>query len=149
MQNPNTRNPYNLILGMLVGVLFIVGLFIIARGIFSILSLVAPLLLVAALIIRYKAVTDFVSFIFKLLKENTILGIVAVVFSVLAYPVLFAYLLIKAVFYRKLDKIQQAHEKRVQGEFVDYEVLEEDTLELESKIPEKETRNEYNNLFND
>lgn len=149
MQHTNTRSPYNLILGMLVGVLFIVGLFIIARGIFSILSITAPLLLVAALIIRYQAVTDFLAFMLKLLKENPIVGIVAIVFSVLAYPVLFAYLLVKAIFFRKLDKIQKAHDKKIHGEFVDYEVLEEDTLELETKIPEKETRNEYNNLFND
>jgi hypothetical protein len=130
-------------------------MFFVAKGVFTILSWVAPVLLLATLIIDHKVVLNYFSFIFKLLKENTVVGVVAVVVTFFAYPFVAGFLFLKALGARQLKKMTD----RVQQEtntYADYEEVKEepeDFLELpqtnsKPKEPSPQQRpNDYDDMF--
>lgn len=135
-------------------VLFFVLLYFIAKGVFTILSWVAPVLLLATLVIDYKVVIDYFKFIGKLLKDNILLGLVALVLTVIGFPVVSGFLFFKALTRRTIKSKMEEVQKRREGEFVEYEEIEdsEDFLNLPEAEPVKSTRsnkgsNEYEDLF--
>lgn len=147
----------NSVLGFLLFTLFLVALFYLLRGLIFILSWTAPLLLVAAFIIRRQVVINYGKWIVKSLRKNPLFGIVAIVFTVLGYMIVFPFLFLKAIFLRKVDNIQQQQTRQQQGEFVDYEEvgaeeMPDDAIELPKlqerlkKYPEKKD-NPYDKLF--
>ncbi|MEN0005148.1 MAG: hypothetical protein AAF798_13435 [Bacteroidota bacterium] len=151
----SNNNPFGLIIGLLVGILIMVGLFRLANFIFQILYYISPILLIATLIIDYKVVVDYGQWIVKMLKRNTIAGVAMILVSVLGFPILSVFLLGKALFKKRLKKATEAWEKQTKGEFVDYEELDSEPLEL-PKIKEKEPQRKtnktdtgYENLFDE
>lgn len=146
----------NGILGFIFMVLVLVGLFFIAKGIFTLLAYASPVLLVGALIINYKTVLNYLKFILSLLQRNVLSGIVAIIFSVIGFPVLAGVLFGKALFDRKIRRLQQAHANEQASEYVDYEEVikpersqRNDGLELPPlEKPEAEKKdNRYEKLF--
>jgi hypothetical protein len=144
----------NSIFGVLLLIAFLVGLFFVLKGVFWVLSWIAPVLLIAAFIIDKSVVINYVKWIGKTLKENPLLGIAAILFTILGYMVVFPYLFAKALFKKKIKDVQQQYEKQQQGELVDFEEVEskpnrQERLELPrfEKQSKQEKRSEYDQLF--
>jgi len=135
-------------------VLFFVLLYFVAKGVFTILSWVAPILLLATLVIDYKVVVDYFKFIGKLLKDNVLLGLAAIVLTIVGFPVVSGFLFFKAMARRAINSKMEEVQKKREGEFVEYEEIEdsEDFLKLPEAEPVRNTRtakdnNEYEDLF--
>ena len=144
----------NSIFGVLLLIAFLVGLFFVLKGVFWVLSWIAPVLLIAAFIIDKSVVINYVKWLGKTLKENPLLGIAAILFTILGYMVVFPYLFAKALFKKKIKDVQQQYEKQQQGELVDFEEVEskpnrQERLELPrfEKQSKQEKRSEYDQLF--
>ena len=133
------------IIGSLFLIALFLGLFWIARGVFTLLSYAAPVLLIAALIINYKVVTGYARWLLDVLRENVILGLIYTFLSVIGFPILSAYLLFKALAVKKLDTIEEEM-KRQSGDYTEeaeFEILDDEPLDLNTE--EKPDR--YKRLF--
>ncbi|TAK34566.1 MAG: hypothetical protein EPO28_15860 [Saprospiraceae bacterium] len=140
------------IAGLLLMVLFFIGIFFVLRGLFWVLSWVAPVLLIAAFIIDRSVVINYGKWLIRTVKNNPLLGIAAIVFTVIGYAVVFPLLFAKAFFKKKIKTATQQYESQQQGEFVDFEELDgassqEKPLEL-PPLKKKEQQGEYDQLFN-
>jgi len=143
--------------GAVIGlILFFVMLFFLAKGIFYILSFVAPILFIATLFIDHNVVLDYGKFILKLLKDNVIVGILGVLLTLIGFPIVSGFLFFKALARRtinkKLDEMGMGRPK--EEEYSDYEEVEEeiDFLELPKvehvkASPKSSDTNEYEDLF--
>jgi hypothetical protein len=142
------NNPLGTFGGLIILILFFVALFFIAKGIFTLLSYVAPVLLILSLIIDHTAVIDFGKFIIKLFKNNILVGILAVLLTIVGFPIVAGFIFFRSIIRRKLKSITKEMNK--EPEFVPYEevVEEEDFLELpEMEHPPQEVDNDYDDLF--
>ena len=159
-KNSNTpRNPLSFLISIGIAVLVLVALFMLARFIFTILMYAAPILLVAALIIDYKTVVNYGKWLIALTKRQTILGIVAIVLTVVGFPVVAAFLFGKALLTNRLkdkNKTTQQQEEQAQlGEYIDYEEVKEEKIDLSQfeRRKDRQTRNrggnEYERLFDE
>ena len=143
----------NGIIGFVVLVGILVLLFFVAKGIFSILTIIAPVLIVLALIINYKTVVNYLRFMLGLLRHNVLGGIIAIILSVVGFPILSGVLFGKAILDRKVKRLQEARKADEQGEEVDYEEVirpeREDSLKLpQMEKPKPEPKeNPYKDLF--
>ncbi len=149
-----SNSPLGFLGPLLILAVFFTVLFFLAKGMFWLLSWVAPILLIITLILDYTVVTDFFKFIWKLLKENTIMGILSVFLVIFGYPVVAGYLFFKAMGKRSLKKAFEKVEKE-ENTFTEYEEVTKDDdsfLELPPlhKRPEahKQSKsNEYDEMF--
>lgn len=151
------RSPFGGFAGLISLALFMMVAFFLFKGLFWILNLVAPVLLIATLVMDYTVVTDFVKFLLKLLKDNPLFGVIAIVLSLVAYPFTAGFLFFRAMMRRAINKAQQpVQETYANGEsvndvddegFADYEEIE--TLELpEVEIQKPKGRNnDYDQMF--
>jgi len=140
----------NSIIGAIVMVVALIGIYFVAGFIISILYKWALLLLIPAAIIDYKVITGYFKWLGRLTRKNTGAGIGAIVFSALFYPFVSIFLFGKALFKRKIKQVEKEVQKQREGEFIDYEELQEEKpLELpEIKTKQKETReSDYEELF--
>jgi len=143
----------NGIFGVIFMILLLVGLFFIAKGIFTILMWASPFLLAGALIVNYKTVLNYLKFLLSLFQRNILAGIIAIVLSVIGFPVLSGVLFGKALFDRKIRRLHQAHQNQVAGEFVEYEEVikpqQKETLDLPpmEKSEAEKKDNKYEKLF--
>ena len=143
----------NGIIGFIVLVMILVTLFFLAKGLFDIMAWVAPALIIGALIINYRTVLNYLKFMLGLFQRNVLTGIVAVILSVLGFPILSGILFGKAILDRKVRKLRQAHQSRQEEEFVEYEEVlppkDNEKTELppiqKEEAPKKENR--YEDLF--
>ncbi|MEE9437995.1 MAG: hypothetical protein V3V14_03275 [Saprospiraceae bacterium] len=119
--------------GMIIGLIVVmVALFFLAQGVFWLLSKLAIGLFIIALIMDYTVVTDYLKFVWKLLKENPIMGIIAIVLTVVGYPVVAGLLFGKALMKRQIKKVFGPLQEKAaaEEEFTDFEEIEDDVLEL-------------------
>lgn len=144
-------------LGPLLGMAVIFAImYFLATGIFNLLSWLALPLIIATLIIDYKVVIDYFTFILKLLKENTLMGVLAVVVTFFAYPFVTGYLFFKALAKRQVNKLVDRVQKE-KNTFADYEEVKEEEepfLELpqiptqKKPTPTPQSRgNDYDDMF--
>jgi hypothetical protein len=101
-----------------------VALFFIARMIFTILSYLAPVLLIATLIIDHKVFINYVKWLVDLTRRNVLVGVGAIVLSVIGFPIVSAFLLIRALANRRLRDVEKQERIHREGELVEYEELE-------------------------
>ncbi len=145
---------FDSIASLLLLIAFFVALFFIVRGVFIVLTYAAPVLLLAAFIIDRSVVIDYVKWLGGLVKSNPLLGVAAIILSLVGYVIVFPYLFLKAIFKKKIKDVQQKYEREQQGELIDFEEIEskpnfEERLELprvEKRKPQ-EKRSEYDQLF--
>ena len=149
----SSNSPFGFLGPLLILAFFFTALFFLAKGVFWLLSWVAPVLLIITLIIDYTVVTDFFKFVWKLLREKTIMGILAVLLVVFGYPIVSGYLFFKALGKRTIKKAYERVEKD-KNIFTDYEEVVEDDNFLElpplNKRPEapiQSKSNEYDDIF--
>jgi len=143
------------LVGGLIFLLIMLGMVYFAfkavSGIFWILSVMAPIMFIAALVINHRVVTDYLKKIFRLLKEDTPKGLLWTAGTVIGYPVVAAWLAFKAFTTKGSKKYQK--EKRKEKEYIKYEEVEEseDFLELpdleEVKPKQGRSTNDYDDMF--
>ena len=128
------------IVGVLIGIGFLVLLFILLRGIFSILYWLAPILIIGALLVNYRTVVNYVRWLWNLLNRNVIMGLVAVLLSVLGYPVVFGYLFARSFLDRKVRQLNKGIEPSEQ--YAEYEDVTDEGLELKQLERRKDLRSD-------
>lgn len=126
----NNNNPFNSIVGIVVMVLALLALFFIARFIVRILYFIAPLILIVAAIIDYKVIVGYVKWLISLTRRNTLTGIGAIALSALFYPFVGIFLLGKALLKRRIKQAETEQQRTREGEYIEYEDLSDETLEL-------------------
>jgi hypothetical protein len=141
------NNPFGSIISLLMIIGVFIVLFFMVSGFIKLLYLVAPVLLIATLLINYRLVADYVLGVFETFQTDILMGIVKVLFSVFCYPFVIGWLFAKAMFYRKVIKLQKdleqqmgtLHETQHNTQFTDYEEISSDlnTDKTPEKTPEK------------
>ena len=140
------------ILGVVLLVFFLIGLFMLTRVIIRILYLVAIPAIIATLIIDYKVVLGFFQWVINLTRKNLLAGLGTILLTALGYPLVSVFLLLKALFNRKVRQIEKQNKVQKEGELVDFEELDSKPLDL-NRLKEKEkrvdmdTNDEYDELF--
>lgn len=125
-QSNKSDNPWNAIIGVAVIVIFMVGLFMLARFVFRILAFLSPIMLIAALIIDYSVVTDYLKWVRNTFRRDAIAGVIIGILSVIGFPVLSGYFLARALLKKQVKKAKAEYERRRDGDLVEYEELETD-----------------------
>ncbi len=118
------------ILSIVFLLLVFLALFWVARSIFTILSWLSPVFLILTLIINYNIILNYGKWLWKLLTESTLVGILATVLTVIGFPVVSFLLFGRALLYRKTKALKKAYEEERYGTYTEYEEIEEEPLEL-------------------
>jgi hypothetical protein len=137
--NNQNNNPWSGIIGLLMILGFVVGLFMLARFVFRLLFFLSPVFFVAALVIDYRVFTNHINWIAGLFKRELALGLLVSFLSIVGFPVLALYLLGRALMNRESKKALSAYEKQRDGELIDYEVVDDfDHPAIKNKMPREE-----------
>jgi hypothetical protein len=81
-----------------------IALFFVAKGVFLVLSWIAPILFLAALIINYRVPMFYGKMLMDLLKNNLLAGIIVIGLSAMFFPIVSAALLALTILNRKVVK---------------------------------------------
>lgn len=140
-KSPNLNgNPVNSIVGIVLMIVFLIGMFYVAQFVFRILYFLAPFMLIATLIINYRVVTGYLQWVLALVKRNPVMGIGAGILTVLGFPIISAFLLVKAIMLKKVDQAQEKARIRREGELIDYEEVDSEELVPPIQYEEKRRR---------
>ena len=135
----------NTILGLIAAALLLMVLFVLARGIFWLLSLLAPVFLIATLFLDHKVFLSYGKWVGRLLKSNFLFGLLVIVLTVVGYPLVAALLFGQAWMNWQLQK----EPKEEQDQYIEFKEAEE--LELKPTKKQKTVRDsdfdEYEELF--
>ncbi len=170
-RNRASNNPLGFLPAVIMLILGFIALYYVATGIFYILSLLAPVFLIATLVIDHTVVTGYAKWIWNLIQKNWIAGVGAGLMTFFGFPVVSGFLLGKAVLKKKVANVREDFESRTQGDYVEYEEVpdvketpvedlefeEIEEMELEDlddivppKVKQKQTRsndNDYDQMF--
>jgi hypothetical protein len=144
----SSRNPLGGVGCFLFGVLALVALWFILKGLYKILFWASPALIVLALIVNWRAVRDTLKNWLHTMETNPVVGLLNAALAVLLFPFFTLYLFVKALGYNKIEQMQRefGQAQRAEEEFVEFEELEstlkggakaEEPLERQT-LPEKE-----------
>ncbi len=150
-----SRGPLAGIIGIVVLIGIIWLIFKMVSGIFSLLSILAPILFIIALILNRFVVIDYAKWLWGTIQKDTPRGLIYGALSVIGFPVLSAYFFLRAFMSSRLKKVvdQKRKESREDKAYDDYEEVDEDDfLELPdlADTPQKETLKKdsgYEDLF--
>ncbi|HQW03457.1 MAG TPA: hypothetical protein PLV75_14425 [Saprospiraceae bacterium] len=144
---------FNGIIGFAFMVLLFVGLFFIAKGVFTVLAWIAPVLIILALLINYRTVLNYLKFMLGLLQRNPVGGIIGILLSFFGFPILAGVLFGKSILDRKVKKLNEAYQAEKDGEFVEFEEIIKSERETKLDLPPMEKQapvkkdNQYEDLF--
>ena len=149
------NKPFVSLVGALTMILGMVVLFYLAKGIFTILAWLAPVLLVLTLIINHNVVLNYGKWIFNQYRnQNWPVALGSTALTVLAFPFVSLFLFGKAMIMKKItEAFPGAMEQRNVGQaddFVEYEEIHDQHLELPElpkETQEKIDKNDYENLI--
>ena len=111
-------------IAMAIGALIL--LFFLARIAFNLIYWIAPFLFIATLVMDYKVVVDYGKWVLGLFKMNPLYGIGASVVTFFVYPVVAVFLFGKALVKKKVGAMKEQFDKKVNGEYTEYEEVPED-----------------------
>lgn len=153
---------FNIIPALIFGVLFLVGMFYLARFVFNILYYLSPVLLIITLFIDHKVVVNYGKWIMQMMGKNPLLGVALTLMTIVAFPVVSLFLFGKAMLKKKVKEMTSQFGEQMQteeAEYTDYTEYEEVTpvdeplVELppppirEKPKQRRSGRNEYEDLF--
>jgi len=144
---------FNGIIGFAFMVIIFVALFFVAKGVFTVLSWIAPVLILLALLINYRTVLNYLKFMLSLLQRNPLGGILGILLSFFGFPILAGVLFGKSILDRKVKKLQEAYQAEKEGEFVEFEEIIKPGRETKLDLPPLEKQapgkkdNQYEDLF--
>ena len=149
-ESNSSGGPLSSIMGILIMVAVILGIYYISTLFFKLLYIASPVLLLATLVIDYRVVVNFGKWVLSQLKKNPVVGIVAILLTALAYPLVIAFLFGKALFSKRIKQAQEQYRNSQEGELVDFEEIESKPKKLELRELEKRQKgNDYEQLFED
>jgi predicted membrane protein len=154
-------NPFNSLVSLILFAGVLLLLFFLVKGFFTLLYWVAPVLLIATLIINYRVVRDYLAGLATTFQSDVLWGVVKVAFTMVCYPMVIGWLFAKALIYRKVNSLQQDFQKKMteqeQTQYVDYEEVSsqkgsekpsQEPLIIELPKPkEKDKTNPYDDIF--
>lgn len=150
------RSPFNFG-GILIGIVALIMLFVVARFIFRLLYFLSPFLLIATAIIDYRVILGYGKWLINMTKRNALLGIGAIVLSIIGFPIVSLGLFGKALFNRQVRQMQKEKEQEmIRPEIGEYVEFEEVKKEKPMRLPQIEKReeprrpkpdNEYDTFF--
>lgn len=126
----NNNSPFQGMVGIVIGILFFVGMFYFVKILFNILWFLLPVIIIATAIIDHKVILNYATWVGRLFQRNLIAGIAAAILTIIGAPVVGVFLLGRALLRKKIKDVQTDAEQRRQGEFVEFEELESETMEL-------------------
>ncbi len=157
---------------LLLTILGFVGVYFVLKGLYNLLYLLAPVLLILALIVNWRVFPHTLKNWLKTLETNPVTGLVYAALAVLLFPFFSLYILLKAFGMKKLEEMgqqmsgQQGYNTQNEEEFVEFEEIEttpkgdlkKDEPIAPPELPEKETppaksqappkpQNPYDQLF--
>lgn len=142
------RSPGGSLGCLLGGIVSIVLLYFIARGLYYILYWAAPALFILSLIINWRAVADTGTSFLEMLRRNPIAAILWGAACVLLFPFFSLYLFVKSIGYKRLQAMQREFDpgggqndpfrQRREGDFVDFEELESKPKEVDKRLLDDE-----------
>jgi len=135
-QESNGNSTTRSITGILVMIVFLIGLFIIAKFVLYLLYVLTPLLLIGAIILDYRTVLGYAQWLTSLVKRNSTTGVLTILASLCLYPFVFTYLFGKAYLTKKSRDVQDAQRRQREGDLIDYEEMDSQPLQF----PEMERR---------
>lgn len=157
----NNPSPFGGIASIIMLVVGLILVYLIFKGIFTLLYWLSPILLIAGIAIDPKGALSAGKGMIQISKRNPLIPILVVVASAFMFPTVPAvlvalfgvFLFSKAFLKKRLKKVfGQGIPKQEEDEFVEYEEVVEDEsfLELPDVQKQKEPQksgNEYDNLF--
>ena len=133
-QNSTTKA----ILGLVILLVIIWGIFIVFKSIFNMLAWAAPFLFIAALIINYKVVLSYGKMLITLLQKNTIMGIIALLLTIFTFPIVAAILLGLAIMNKKAEGFMEQERQKRDGIPTDFrEISSMPTSEYDELLRKK------------
>ena len=157
-------NPLGCLIGSVLGLVLV---YYLLRGLWTLLYWAAPILVVLAVIINWLAVADTGKSYLNFLRTNPLGGILVLIVSVFAFPLLSLYLFLKAIGNRQLETMESTfgqargtQKREPEPEFTDFEELESrlknpppmakqemPAQEPDVQKPPKQAPNPYEDLF--
>jgi hypothetical protein len=135
-QPSSNRNP---LLSILITIATFACIYFAAKGLFWVLQWAAIYLAIATLIIDYKVVIDYFKWLGTLVQRSPLSGVAMGALTIMAYPVLIAFLFFKALIKRSFKKIinnqqqqydpNQQQTSQYQDEYIEYEEIKEEPIE--------------------
>ncbi|MBP7274027.1 MAG: hypothetical protein KA974_09300 [Saprospiraceae bacterium] len=152
-----TINTTNTLAGIAAFALILIGLYYIASFVFKVLYFVAPVLLIITLLLNYRIVTDYLAGLVDTLRRNPVMGILGILLTVVAYPVVIFMLFGKALLVRKVQRMQTQFQEQFappkeSEAFSEYEEIKTDEPAMREEMPPieekaKQQRNQYDQFF--
>nr|MBS0037467.1 hypothetical protein [Saprospiraceae bacterium] len=140
--NNKKVNPLNTIFSLVMLVIVFMLIFFVARGVFRLLTWLAPFLFIATLILDYKVVLAYGKYLLRTLDRNIYWGIIMTVLTVIGFPLVIAFLFGKALLFRKVDRVVKEKEQKQKEEFVPYEEVEDEDDDANEYLDLPEFQNE-------
>ncbi len=114
---------------VLLTVLFLIGMFFLAWGIFQILAWLAPFFLIAAFILNYRIPINYGKWLIDSIKESPAYGILMLLLTIVGFPIVCGWLFLKSLLYYRVKVLHsndEEQEREKHGEYIDFEELEEE-----------------------
>lgn len=142
------NNPIAGIIGLVVMIFIVFILFQVVKSVISIMYFLGPILLIIALVLNYRVVLNYIKWLAQMIKTDTVRGLIYSALSVVGYPFVSAWLFFKAFLQYRFKRGVKTQEKAKEKEFVQYEEVEDDFLELpDLDAPKQAEGNQYDELF--
>ncbi len=141
----SNRNP---LVSLLVTVAIIACIYFAAKGLFWLLNLIVIPLFIITLILDYKVVLNYFKWLGTLVQNSPLSGVAMGALTVMAYPVIVAFLFAKALIVNRFQKIMQnntGHNNNPhqapqhEDEYIEYEEIKEEPIER----PKAKVRTDY------
>ncbi len=147
--NNKKSDPINTIISLIMLVVVFMLIFFVARGVFRLLTWMAPFLFIATLILDYKVILSYGKYLLRTLERNVIWGIVMTVLTVIGFPLVIAFLFGKALLFRRVKTVEKEMEEEKMGEYIPYEEVdeEEEFLDLPEFKDKQKDRDRYGRFF--
>lgn len=134
-------NKTNSWLGLILVIAVVFVIYLIIQSIYKLFLILAPVFLLLAAILDYRVLMKFGIVIYELLRFRTILGILAVIFTVLGFPFVSAALFFNAFMNFKTKK-------KNKKKYIEFEEVDDENVEvLELDDFKKVKVNNYEDLF--
>jgi len=114
-----------------------IGLYYLVTGFLKLLAYLTPVMFIAALIINHKVVLNYGKWLLNTLKTNFLRGLILTILTIVGFPVVSGYLLLKAILSKKVEKLQEDFQKRTRPEFADFEEVPDTEADFEDLSDEK------------
>ena len=152
----SSGNPLGMIIALLItaGILYL--LFMAVGLALKLLLYAAPVLFIATLIINHRVLTDYFYGLVESFRRHWPSGLFRLALTLLAFPVVIAWLFFKALLFKKMaqrtaDSAYRSAKYSSDSEQVDYEELETRPLDAPEKLQAdrqpRQDDNRYDQLF--